>query len=532
MIRYRSEKQLTLDGFKTPFETALDKKNRWVTLSEYIPWDELADSYHETLSMKQGRPAKDARLVIGAVIIKHKLCLSDEETVDQIQENPYLQYFVGLPGYQTKAPFVPSLFVEIRKRMGQAMFDAFHTTIVETVEKKKIDKTIKKAKSDKTDHDDPPAPKSPSPQEDPNQTDKQGKLILDATVVEQAIRYPTDLSLLNEAREFSEQIIDTLHAKSKLNTKKPRTYRENARKAYLAIVKQKRPGQKRLRRGIKQQLQYLRRNLKHIENQLDEWPIGAAIPLPRWLHHRYWVIQHLYEQQQEMYSNNTRSCDNRIVSISQPYVRPIIRGKQNKATEFGAKLSASLNEDGLAHVDALRWDAFNEGGDLVDQVEAYRTRYGHYPEVVLGDRVYGTQANRQYLKDKGIRFAGKPLGRPKKETSQNKEELKRDKAQRQQEYRERIPIEGKFGQGKHGYRLNYIRAKRADTSVSWINSIFLVMNLLVLLKFFLGLSKREVMARNQRINYWIAAQGQWAELLAARRNINRFESPQCAAVSF
>jgi len=87
-------------------------------ISECIPRDVLAGSYYETLSVKEGRPAKDARLMIGAVIIKHKLCLSDEETVDQIQVNPYLQYFFGLPDYQTEAPFVPSLFVEIRKRMG------------------------------------------------------------------------------------------------------------------------------------------------------------------------------------------------------------------------------------------------------------------------------------------------------------------------------------------------------------------------------------------------------------------------------
>ncbi len=65
----------------------------------------------------QERPAKDARLVIGGVVIKHKQCLSDEETVQQIQENPYPQYFVGLPGYQMQAPFVPSLLVEIGKRL-------------------------------------------------------------------------------------------------------------------------------------------------------------------------------------------------------------------------------------------------------------------------------------------------------------------------------------------------------------------------------------------------------------------------------
>ena len=94
-------------------------------MSQCIPWDALAETYYEGLSSIQGRPSKDARLVIGAVIIKHKLCLSDRETVAQIQENPYLQYFLGLPGYQKKSPFAPSLFVEVRKRMGQSLFDVF-----------------------------------------------------------------------------------------------------------------------------------------------------------------------------------------------------------------------------------------------------------------------------------------------------------------------------------------------------------------------------------------------------------------------
>jgi hypothetical protein len=178
------------------------------------------------------------------------------------------------------------------------------------------------------------------------------------------------------------------------------------------------------------------------------------------------------------------------VSISQPYVRPIIRGKQDRPVEFGAKLSVSLNGDGVACVDHLRWDAFHEGGDLKSQVEAYRLRQGHYPQVVLGDPVYGTQENRRYLKSRGIRFAAKPLGRPRKVTEANRKELKRLKAQRREDYLQRIPIEGKFGQGKNGYRLNYIRAKRADTSCAWIKSIFLVMNLLILLRIFFALWNR------------------------------------------
>ena len=81
MIRYRIHQQLSLAAFDWPFQTALDKHNRWARMSECVPWDELAEVYYQGLVVKQGRPAKDARLVIGAVIIKHKLCLSDQETV-------------------------------------------------------------------------------------------------------------------------------------------------------------------------------------------------------------------------------------------------------------------------------------------------------------------------------------------------------------------------------------------------------------------------------------------------------------------
>jgi len=145
----------------------------------------------------------------------------------------------------------------------------------------------------------------------------------------------------------------------------------------------------------------------------------------------------------------------------------------------------SLTGDGISRVDHLRWDAFHEGHDLESQVEAYHRRYGYYPAVVFGDPLYGTRENRGYLKKFGIRFAGKPLGRPPKITNANREEVERLKAQRREEYLQRIPIEGKFGQGKNGYRLNYIRAKLASTSSAWINSIFLVMNLLILVRFFI-----------------------------------------------
>lgn len=82
-----------------------------------------------------------------------------------------------------------------------------------------------------------------------------------------------------------------------------------------------------------------------------------------------------------MYDSKAKRCDDRIVSISQPYMRPIVRGKLDKPTEFGAKLSVSLSAGGVVRVDHLRWDAFHEGHDLPSQVEAYREHHGVYPEL-------------------------------------------------------------------------------------------------------------------------------------------------------
>ena len=264
MIRTHSQRQLSLTEFDWPFQTALDENNRWIKMSECIPWDELADVDYAGLSRTRGRPSKDARLVIGAVIIKHKLCLSDRETVAQIQENPYLQFFVGLSGYQQQAPFVPSLFVEIRKRMKPLVFDVFYDAVIDAVARAQS-KTIAKHPMKDPSNDDVPSEGVSSGEPDTASPTHLGKLILDATVAPQAIRFPTDLSLLNEAREFSEQIIDRLYPGADLQ-KKPRTYRQKARKAYLSIVKKKRPGAKLLRSGVKQQLQYLRRNLAHIKD--------------------------------------------------------------------------------------------------------------------------------------------------------------------------------------------------------------------------------------------------------------------------
>jgi hypothetical protein len=472
MIKYSNQNQISIEKFETPFQQKLNAENRWVKLSKSIPWDSLATIYYKTMSADHGRPGVDARRIIGAIIIKHKQNLSDEETVMQIQENAYLQYFLGYTAYNETPVFSPTLFVEIRKRLGAEKFDEMNTSIIEAALK------IKKIK---TKH---PSGKGHAGKEIPEESCEEegtasnsGRLILDATVAEQAIKYPNDLELLNDSREISEQLIDLLFAKTDCKIK-PRTYRRKARREFLSMAKKKKKSRKELRKAIGRQLSYLSRNLGHIKRLLDK--IGSSpFPLPGKEQKRYWIIQEIYRQQKQMYDACNHSCSDRIVSISQPHVRPILRGKARSNTEFGAKIGVSLWE-GYAVPDTISWNAYNESSDLIEQCESYKRRLGHYPEFVSADNIYGTKANRDYLKGKGIKFSGKPLGRPRKETEENKTELRKERQRRKQEYRERIPIEGKFGQGKNGYRLNYIRAKLQSTSESWISSIFFVMNIVKL----------------------------------------------------
>ena len=188
------------------------------------------------------------------------------------------------------------------------------------------------------------------------------------------------------------------------------------------------------------------------------------------------VIKELFRQQLCMYENRTHNMSDRIVSISQSHIRPIVRGKAKSNVEFGAKVSVSLIE-GFSFVDRISWDNYNESGDLIEQIEKYHKRFGFYPESVHADKIYRNRENRRYCKKYGIRLSGQPLGRPKKVTSENAEQLKQETQQHRQDEIDRVAVEGKFGQGKRRFSLARIMAKLAGTSETVIMVAFMVMNL-------------------------------------------------------
>jgi len=459
-----TSKQMEFEFFPLPFSGKLRSDNRWVKMAKFIPWEKIEETYCKSLSGSHtGQPALSARIAIGALIIKERLGASDEETVEQIRENPYLQYFLGFKEYKDESPFDPSMFVHFRKRVGKNKMSMINEAIVEkalsesrkTSEKKCSEK---EKSSEKKDDDDEPNP--------PDSQNK-GKLLVDATCAPADITYPTDLKLLNKAREKSEEIIDLLHQPLKGKEKKPRTYRERARKEFLSIAKSKRTPKNKLRKIIRKQLGYLRRNLKTIEKLSEKSSLTA---LKRRQYKNLLVIHELYRQQKWMFDHRENRIDDRIVSISQPHVRPIKRGKAGVSTEFGAKLSASL-VDGFVFFDRISWDNFNESGDLEDQIEAYRSRFAFYPESVHADKIYRNRKIRKFCKKNKIRLSGPPLGRPPKHIDP------KIKEQARQDELDRIPIEGKFGQGKRRFSLSKIMSKLAKTSETAIAVTFIVMNI-------------------------------------------------------
>jgi len=268
-----------------------------------------------------------------------------------------MQFFLDCNSFNPNFLFSQTVFVDIRKRLGNDVFNQFSDELIKICFPEKISKE--------------------------ESAENKGEMKIDATVADQYIQYPNDLGLLNDAREKTEDIIDFLFEELKTKIKvKPRTYRKVAHKKYMSEAKKRQKNKKTLRSAIRYQLNCLDRNIRSINMMLD---MLEENPLEYKQMRQFWVIQTLNEQQRKMYREKTNRCDDRILSISQPHVRPIVRGKQGRKVEFGSKLGLSL-ANGFVKGDTLSWDAYNESSDLIMQAEAYKTLYGYYPELILADK--------------------------------------------------------------------------------------------------------------------------------------------------
>ena len=249
-----------------------------------------------------------------------------------------------------------------------------------------------------------------------------------------------------------------------------------------------------MRKAIGQQLRYLARNLKHIEKLKA---LSSSGGLKNRQFKELKVIKTLFEQQSKMHKEKNHRAEERIVSISQPHVRPIVRGKVKTPTEFGAKLSISLVE-GYASIEKLSWNNYHEGDTLIPAIEGYKAQRGYYPEMVGADAIYRNRLNLRYCKEKGIRLSGPRLGRPPKIVTASEKRLAK------LDSRKRNEVEGAFGVTKRRYGLNLIMAKLQETSETVIALQFLVMNLERRLRLLFVLFSKSVLSSFKAIIAWVS----------------------------
>ena len=268
-------------------------------------------------------------------------------------------------------------------------------------------------------------------------------------------------------------MLDKFCARHKI--RKPQTHRMEARRAFILLIKKKRKGKKLVSKTKLTQIRCLQADFQIFFDFLGK---HAGHLLSCFSRHDYKCLEaafKMYEQQKMMFEQNVRSCADRIISIYQPHLRPIVRGKAKAKVEFGAKIGASI-VNGYTYVDHLSWDAYNESSDLAMQTELYRKRFGMLPREVQVDKIYLGKANRQYLKDNHVECYNRPLGRPPKEDNDRHAEEKR------RAICERNEIEATFGTSKRVYRANDIRAKLDNTADTWIGACFFAKNVMKFLR--------------------------------------------------
>jgi hypothetical protein len=480
-MKFKSQnRELTLETFRSSLED-LPKSNRWIKLGDTLPWEKIEKIYNSRLhNVHNGAGNKPARMIIGALLIKHKLSLSDVETIEAIRENPYMQYLLGLSAYTDQPVFDPSLFVSVRKRLGIEDYNDMSESLLK-LQVRMYDKKQKeeeednqgKGRNDKGgatgESSDKPysgtKPSSPKPNE--------GLMKIDATCSDSEVRYPTDLDLLNDGVEVIDRILDRYCRMTGLP--RPETHLKEIHSRYLNVIKLRKKPKKKVRECMEYMLARLRRNINtalETFGKADSNYFFSLKPRDRSL---FFTTIKIWKQQKEMFVNHVHVCKDRIISLYQPFVRPIVRGKAKAKTEFGAKIGVSVVK-GYTFIDHHSWDAYNECDDLMLHLRAYKKRFGYLPAKVEADKIYMNRRNRQILRLLGIEIGGKPLGRPSKE--QNTKEYHDLMARN---VGERNEVEATFGTGKRIYRANNIRAKRADTGASWVGACYFVKNIM---KFF------------------------------------------------
>ena len=284
--------------------------------------------------------------------------------------------------------------------------------------------------------------------------ENKNSIVCDATCYESYIRYPTDVKLLYEAVSWN---YDQLKILSKLSAQKvPRTKRSKWKRRYVLYSKCKRPSKKATRSITRGLLKLLRK----IDQALDHIVVKKQYKLvSKFWQRRSTTKQVLSQQWSKFYEN--KKPENRIVSLDKPYIRPIVRGKEIKKVEFGAKVH-KLQIDGISFIEHLSFDAFNEGLRLRASIYEAQRLMNVRVHILGADGIYANNKNRTYVSKHNIKTDFKRKGPASKHKAHFDQLAKMITKQRAS------ALEGSFGTDKEHFLLNRIKARSELTERLWI----------------------------------------------------------------
>jgi hypothetical protein len=281
-------------------------------------------------------------------------------------------------------------------------------------------------------------------------------ILEDATCYESYMRYPTNVKLLWECVEW-------MHGQMKLTCKNlriptPRTKFLEQKDKYFAYMRMRKKPWKQTTKRTRSLLYLLNKLIEEQDKIEDQYRIHIKFPEKYYKKRR--VIRKVLSQQQEMFTTGTHSVPDRIVSISKSYVRPIVRGKEVKKVEFGAKVNM-IQVDGINFIEHLSFDAFNEGPRLIESIRYSRTLFGKITHISADD-IYASNTNRKWCTGQKITTNFKRKGRAGKHEDHRQiiaAELRKERSTR---------MEGSFGTEKQHYSLDKIKARTEKNEILWI----------------------------------------------------------------
>lgn len=393
------------------------------TVHTQIPWEELVKLLPIDLKLKGGAPSwLDRKGMLGLMFLKHYTSLSDEKLIDRLNTDYAFQ-----------------LFCNFRLQIGQKISDKGLVT------------RIRKYISTHCDFEQLQAIFATHWK--PNMKDTH-VLLMDATCYEVQIAYPTDVKLLWEATEWIWEAIIPQYSKS-LKVPLPRSKFKEQKKKQMKYQKLRKVGIKKTKKRKQSLLYLLKKGIDELQKFIN---LSKKQPDEK-TRKRLKTIKLLYQQQLYMQQNGKTTVKDRIVSLSQEHIRPIVRGKENKPVEFGIKAHV-MQVDGINFIEHHSFSAFNESTRLQNTVRKHQKLIGNCTHVAA-DGIYPTNKNRKYCTKNKIQtnFAKKGPVKDDKSTKQIKAILSKERSTR---------LEGSFGTEKEHYGLRKIRARTAQTQVTWM----------------------------------------------------------------